>query len=126
MVIHRMRAQLEVNPHHMAIAVDLKNAFGTIRREAIAIELDKLDYEPVKFTKWIFNTIGAQSSPVTLLRPDGRTVHYDRGVPQGGPTSIQWFHLALHPVLVLIHKIMDQTGGRVMASADDFLCATTS
>ena len=122
MVIHGIRAHLESNPNHMAIAVDFKNAFGTIKREAIAIELDKLDYEQVKFTKWFFNTCGAQASPV--LSPDGRTFAYSRGVPQGGPTSMQWFCLALQPALVLIQKIMDETAGRVMASADDvFLMA---
>ena len=122
MLIHGMRAQLEANPTHIAIAIDFKNAFGSIRRDAIAIELDKLDYDQCKFTRWFFNHFAVEPSQV--LAPDGKRFTYTKGVPQGGPTSMQWFCLALHPVLVLIQKIMDQTGGRVMASADDvFLLA---
>ena len=125
MLIHGMRAQLEANPTHIAIAIDFKNAFGTIRRDAIAIELDKLDYDQSKYTRWFFNHFAVEPSHV--LSPNGTRFAYTKGVPQGGPTSMQWFCLALHPALVLVQKIMEKSGGRVMASADDvFLIAEST
>lgn len=120
--IHGIRAHLDAHPDHIAIAVDFKNAFGSIKREKVAAALDSFDYDRVKYTKWYFNAFTAMPSPV--LTPTGSIIYYSEGVPQGGPTSMQWFCLAIHPLLANMHALLSAKGGSVVAYADDvFLLA---
>jgi hypothetical protein len=97
--IHGIRAQLDANRNHIAIAIDLKNAFGSIPCVQIANALNKLQLEPTLYTRWFFNHFGAPDSRVVL--PGGTAFTYNVGVPQGGPTSMQWFCLAVFLMVII-------------------------
>jgi len=115
--IHGIRAHLDANPNHIAVAIDLKNAFGTIPRMEIARALNKLSLDSTTYTRWFFNHFGVPASRVVL--PGGRWFSYNVGVPQGGPTSMQWFCLAIQDLLREAHQRLSPSGGTVISYADD-------
>ena len=115
--IHGIRAHLDTNKLHIAVAVDLRNAFGSVLRSAISNALDQYTYESTAYSRWFFNHFGAPDSKVAL--PNGDLLTYNRGVPQGGPTSMQWFCLALQPALDVAWDILQSREGAVISYADD-------
>ena len=115
--IHGIRAHLDANRDHIAIAIDLKNAFGSIPRIEIARAFDKLQLEPTLYTRWFFNHFGAPPSRVVLQ--GGASFTYNVGVPQGGPTSMQWFCLAIQNLLERSHRRLAPHQGTVISYADD-------
>ena len=123
--IHGIRAHLESHPDQIAIAIDFKNAFGTINRKAIAEALDHMDPLEVQHTKCFFNLF--VTAPSNVLQSNKTRFQYSAGVPQGGPLSMQLFCLALHPLLTKLHYQLQQTNGSVIAYADDvYLLGTPS
>ena len=115
--IHAIRSHLDAHPQHIAVAIDLRNAFGSVHRHAIATALNIPTYESSKFSRWFFNNFGAPESNVALR--SGETLTYNRGVPQGGPTSMQWFCHAIQPLLILANSHLKESNGLVISYADD-------
>ena len=115
--IHGIRAHLDTNKDHIAVAIDLRNAFGSVSRHAIANALNSYRYESTAYSRWFFNNFGAPISNVAL--PSGEILTYNRGVPQGGPTSMQWFCLAIQPLLLNANDILGPAKGTVISYADD-------
>ena len=115
--IHGIRAHLDTNQQHIAVAVDLRNAFGSVHRSAISTALNLYTYESTAHSRWFFNHFGAPESKVAL--PNGDLLTYNRGVPQGGPTSMQWFCLALQPALDVAWELLQPRQGAVISYADD-------
>ena len=115
--IHGIRAHLDSNPDHVLITVDIANAFGTISRNAVAQSLNNFQYDDSKYTRWFFNHFGCP--PSVVLLSNGSRFEYTEGVPQGGPLSMQWFCLALQPMLEFVNQTLQPVGGRLIAYADD-------
>ena len=115
--IHGIRAHLDTNKDHIAVAIDLRNAFGSVSRHAIANALDSYRYESTAYSRWFFNNFGAPVSNVAL--PSGELLTYNRGVPQGGPTSMQWFCLAIQHLLLQANDLLGPVKGTVISYADD-------
>ena len=115
--IHGIRAHLDTNKDHIAVAIDLRNAFGSVSRHAIAKALNSYTYESTAYSRWFFNNFGAPVSSVAL--PSGEILTYNRGVPQGGPTSMQWFCLAIQHLLLKAQGILGPSKGTVISYADD-------
>jgi hypothetical protein len=121
-VIHGIRAHLESNKDHMAIGIDFKNAFGSIKRNCVAQALNSFDYEQSKFSRWFYNHYGFDDSRVLTESTDQgeeRIITYDSGVPQGGPLSMFWYCVGSHKLLVAINDFLFTRGGYVISYADD-------
>jgi len=117
--IHGIRAHLDAHPNHVAITVDFKNAFGTIKREVIADALNQFGYNDTKYNRWFHNHFGAGASRV--VPSNGEPFYYSEGVPQGGPTSMQNYCLASHSLLHDVNKTLAPVGGVIIAYADDIV-----
>jgi hypothetical protein len=116
-IIHGIRSHIYCHPDHVTVAVDFKNAFGSISRDAVAAALDTYKYEDTKHTRWLFNNIATR--PSRVLTSPSRFMQYQAGVPQGSPTSMQWFCLGLQPLLIQADKRLSKQDGFVVAYADD-------
>lgn len=115
--IHGIRAHQDAFPTHSLIAVDFANAFGSISRHSIAHELSSFTDGRASFSSQFFNTFCSRRSKV--LQSDGNSFFYSDGVPQGGPLSMQFFCLALQPILESVASSLLQDSGKVIAYADD-------
>ena len=118
-IIHGIRSHLESHKTHIAIAVDFRNAFGTIKRDCISRAINVYDYDSTKYTRFFYNGFGKDYSSVIIGGPDEPPLTYANGVPQGGPLSMLWFCLAMQQLLVDTNNVLAPYGGKIMAYADD-------
>ena len=116
-VIHGVRAYLDAHPDDIAIGVDIKNAFGSVERRAVAEGLESYEYDDVMYTIWFYNEFGAPSS--AALMSNGMILDYNVGLPQGGSLSMLWYCLAAHPHLSKANQLIPANEGIIISFADD-------
>jgi len=115
--VHGIRNFLDTNPDACVLSVDIKNAFGSLTRASIANALSRLPAEDSVYSRWFFHAFYARES--MYLDGSGAVSFFNTGVPQGGPTSMAWFCLTLHPVLEQVSRFLKPRGGTILAYADD-------
>jgi hypothetical protein len=113
--IHAIRSWMDINPDHV-VSIDCFNANGTISRAAIRACFDKIPNEKAGLNKTLFSNYTWRTNTVLA---DGQMFDYNKGFPQGFPTSTQWFCLAQHAAVEVCNKIASTNGARVIAYADD-------
>jgi hypothetical protein len=100
--MHTARVLLEQNPSWTVIALDCKNAFGTIKRSAIFNALNTFAQNKTSLTRIFFRDFVC---PEITIRTRGNiTFPCNEGVLQGDPLSSLLFSLALNSALVKAHE----------------------
>ena len=98
------------------IAVDFKNAYGTIGREHIVSQLRKMDVKS-SLIRYIVHLLDKQQMHFTDSNGRARTINPIRGIAQGDPTSSLLFCIGVNDLL----EEFNSQETRTIAYADDFV-----
>ena len=101
-VVHSVRLLLDQNPNHIALSLDMKNAFNTIRRADVAQQLHASFPEIVPFFKMSYDP----KSRLYVRTNDGglETLISDEGTKQGDPIAGTLFNIGFLHVPIGIRQ----------------------
>jgi hypothetical protein len=119
-VIHSVRQILHTNPEYCAIAIDSKNAYGTIARAAMQEHLTRISSESA--TPQLQRYFNLFIQPASTVVCGDTTITIAEGVTQGDPLSPLFFSLGIQSTLEATQQVLETNGAtaaRVFAYLDD-------
>ncbi len=115
-LITTLRTTLQAQPDYVVLCLDIRNAFGTIERDAIRAGLKQLKLP--HYLK-IFDQIYGQPNHLLVRTTNGdRSISVKRGVLQGETLSAFFFCAGLQPALLAAQQEIGDSA-HIMAYADD-------
>ena len=104
-----LRLAMQSNPTHVAISVDMVNAYGRLHRTAIKEGICALPPDECRATRRFFNNFTAQGS--SIVSADNTFRHdYNVGVDQGGPMSPLFYALGINKAIQAAAEAIGQDG----------------
>lgn len=107
---------------NIMVAVDVTQAFTSLKRSALLSAVHKLalkDDEFIVLLRAVY-AVYKHDSPIVYYSTEGLKILYPKdGVYQGCPLSMPLFSLAIHPFLLKAQAALQPHGGGVSAYADD-------
>jgi len=114
-----VRLHAHINPQHVVIKTDIKNAFNAINRASIVVAVKK--HPQLLPLHAMINTLYGDSSTVTYERRDDSPVVMDaeEGVVQGEPMASALFEITYSDILAPLRARAAETGCVIITIHDD-------
>jgi len=114
-----VRLHTRINPQHVVIKTDIKNAFNAINRASIVVAVKK--HPQLLPLHAMINTLYGDSSTVTYERRDDSPVVIDaeEGVVQGEPMASALFDITYSDILAPLRARAAETGCVIITIHDD-------
>ena len=117
---HAVRRQLQLQPNHILIENDFKNAFNTINKKSIIEVVDNYFPNLRRYVRWSY-CLYENESPRICRFIDSKGTFYFRmniGTVQGSPLSSNLFNIAQEPILQQLRQQYSQLNVKIFSIHD--------